>query len=229
MKALTARPPDPDLSISVTCHKSGQKGVQRQGGAAPRTPRRMGCRPRCFNPSLPTRHAAGSSLHQHGEPSTPRRLVGNQMYARICARDAPERATRQRRRDLDKHMRHPQADVIAAIGDRTRRQRCTSYGSSPRGRGFNPAPATSFRRSRSFPGGRGPFACQAACPLWQDGDKVRQYQRTSAMKVHCGIFCRPGKPGRVCLLTFSDGRLGYAPAAQGLVPDHAGSSVRQLA
>ena len=31
----------------------------------------MGCRPRCFNPSLPTRHAAGSSLHQRGEPRTP--------------------------------------------------------------------------------------------------------------------------------------------------------------
>ena len=35
-------------------------------GLPPRTPRRMGCRPRCFNPSLPTRHAAGSSLHQRG-------------------------------------------------------------------------------------------------------------------------------------------------------------------
>ena len=38
-------------------------------GLPPRTPRRMGCRPRCFNPSLPTRHAAGSSLHQRGEPA----------------------------------------------------------------------------------------------------------------------------------------------------------------
>ena len=35
-------------------------------GLPPRTPRRMDCRPRCFNPSLPTRHAAGSSLHQRG-------------------------------------------------------------------------------------------------------------------------------------------------------------------
>ena len=41
-------------------------------GAAAPDPRRMGCRPRCFNPSLPTRHAAGSSLHQRGEPRTPR-------------------------------------------------------------------------------------------------------------------------------------------------------------
>jgi hypothetical protein len=32
-----------------------------KAGLPPRTPRRMGCRPRCFNPSLPTRHTAGSS------------------------------------------------------------------------------------------------------------------------------------------------------------------------
>jgi hypothetical protein len=37
-----------------------------KAGLPPRTPRRMGCRPRCFNPSLPTGHAAGSSLHQRG-------------------------------------------------------------------------------------------------------------------------------------------------------------------
>ena len=43
-----------------------QKGAQLQAGLLPRAPRRMGCRPRCFNPSLPTRHAAGSSLHQRG-------------------------------------------------------------------------------------------------------------------------------------------------------------------
>ena len=32
----------------------------------------MGCRPRCFNPSLPTRHTARFSLHQRREPRTPR-------------------------------------------------------------------------------------------------------------------------------------------------------------
>jgi hypothetical protein len=42
-----------------------------KAGLPPRTPRRMGCRPRCFNPSLPTRHAAGSSLHQRGETPHP--------------------------------------------------------------------------------------------------------------------------------------------------------------
>jgi hypothetical protein len=42
-----------------------------KAGLPPRTPRRMGCRPRCFNPSLPTRHAAGSSLHQRGEDPAP--------------------------------------------------------------------------------------------------------------------------------------------------------------
>ena len=41
-----------------------QKACSCKAGLPPRTPRRMGCRPRCFNPSLPTRHAAGSSLHQ---------------------------------------------------------------------------------------------------------------------------------------------------------------------
>jgi len=40
-------------------------------GLPPRTPRRMGSRPRCFNPSLPTRHAAWSSLHQRGGTRTP--------------------------------------------------------------------------------------------------------------------------------------------------------------
>ena len=41
-------------------------------GLPSRAPRRMGCRPRCFNPLLPTRHTAGSSLHQRVEdPRTP--------------------------------------------------------------------------------------------------------------------------------------------------------------
>jgi hypothetical protein len=31
----------------------------------------MGCCPRCFNPSLPTRHAAGSRLHQRGRTPPP--------------------------------------------------------------------------------------------------------------------------------------------------------------
>ena len=34
-------------------------------------PRRMSCRPHCFNASLPMRHAAGSSLHQRGEAPHP--------------------------------------------------------------------------------------------------------------------------------------------------------------
>jgi hypothetical protein len=48
-----------------------QKGTRLRGGDAAPAPRRMGCRPRCFNPSLPARHAAGSPLHQPGEPRTP--------------------------------------------------------------------------------------------------------------------------------------------------------------
>ena len=41
-------------------------------GLPPRTPMRMGSgRPRCFNPSPSYADAAGSSLHQRGEPRTP--------------------------------------------------------------------------------------------------------------------------------------------------------------
>ena len=46
-----------------------------KAGLPPRTPRRMGCRPRCFNPSLPTRHATGSSLHQPGRTPHPGRVA----------------------------------------------------------------------------------------------------------------------------------------------------------
>jgi hypothetical protein len=48
-----------------------QKGTQLQGGAAAPCPAAYGLSPRCFNPSLPTRHAAGSSLHQRGEAPHP--------------------------------------------------------------------------------------------------------------------------------------------------------------
>jgi hypothetical protein len=48
-------------------------------GLPPRTPRRMGCRPRCFNPSLPTRHAADLPCTSTEEPA-PRKP--------ICKRDA---------------------------------------------------------------------------------------------------------------------------------------------
>jgi hypothetical protein len=57
------------------------KGRSGKAGLPPRTPRRMGCRPRCFNPSLPTRHAAGSSLHQRGE--TPHPELGRSRRARF--------------------------------------------------------------------------------------------------------------------------------------------------
>jgi hypothetical protein len=56
-------------------------GTRLKAGLPPRTPRRMGCRPRCFNPSLPTRHAAGSSLHQRGE--TPRPELARSRRARF--------------------------------------------------------------------------------------------------------------------------------------------------
>jgi hypothetical protein len=58
-----------------------QKGARCRAGLPPRTPRRMGCRPRCFNPSLPTRHAAGSSLHQRGGTPHPcdRRAISVQL------------------------------------------------------------------------------------------------------------------------------------------------------
>jgi len=46
-------------------------GEPSRRGLRPRAPVRMDCRPRCFNPSLPTRHAAESSLHQRGEDPAP--------------------------------------------------------------------------------------------------------------------------------------------------------------
>ena len=45
-------------------------GSQFTRGCRPGPRGRMGCRPRCFNPSLPTRHAAGSSQHQRGRTRT---------------------------------------------------------------------------------------------------------------------------------------------------------------
>jgi hypothetical protein len=36
---------------------------------------------------------------------------------------------RERRQGLDAGMHHPDAKVIAATGERAKRQRCTSYGS----------------------------------------------------------------------------------------------------
>jgi hypothetical protein len=42
-----------------------EKQTAEAGLPAP-DPQRTGCRPRCFNPSLPTRQAAGSSLHERG-------------------------------------------------------------------------------------------------------------------------------------------------------------------
>ena len=60
-------------SPGQVAHSYGSEGCAAcKAGLPPRTPRRMGCRPRCFNPSLPTRHAAGSSLHQRGETPHPR-------------------------------------------------------------------------------------------------------------------------------------------------------------
>jgi len=54
-------------------HQGNQhRGEPSTRGLRPRAPVCMDCRPRCFNPSLPTRHAAGSSLHQLGEDPAPR-------------------------------------------------------------------------------------------------------------------------------------------------------------
>ena len=64
-------PPPHGLLVSEFVYLRVRRARSSKAGLPPRTPRRMGCRPRCFNPSLPTRHATGSSLHQPGRPRSP--------------------------------------------------------------------------------------------------------------------------------------------------------------
>jgi uncharacterized protein with GYD domain len=52
---------------AADCASGGGRVADEPRDAA----RRMGSRPRCFNPLLATRHAAGSSLHQRGGTRTP--------------------------------------------------------------------------------------------------------------------------------------------------------------
>jgi hypothetical protein len=63
-------------SLDIRHETTDQKGTELQAGLPPRTPRRMGCRPRCFNPSLPTRHATGSSpVPARGNPAPQGRAI----------------------------------------------------------------------------------------------------------------------------------------------------------
>ena len=76
------------------------KGRSLKAGLPPRTPRRMGYRPRCFNPSLPTRHTAGSSLHQPGGKPAPR--VGPLAAIRPGTHRAATDVTEQRTTQLSR-------------------------------------------------------------------------------------------------------------------------------
>ena len=76
-----------DSAVIATAHS----------GLPPRTPPRMGCRPHCFNPSLPTRHAAGSSLHRREGTPHPGKP--------ICKRDAAAPAEmREMQATADDHL-----------------------------------------------------------------------------------------------------------------------------